>query len=736
MPVARVALPVAATTLFDYWIPDGLDVERGALVRAKLGRRLLIGVVVEIDDRSEIPRERLQPIADALRELPPMPEDLLELAAFVASYYQEPLGLVIAQMIPPLGAAPGNTSRSTEPAVPLRLVPSAQTALMASLVRAPRLRALHAAWHAAPGSILTVDAQSALPAYLKIAVKRWRAAGFASVAPADAGSRAAGTTAAEAALLNADQQRAVAAIALAQGKFAPFLLQGVTGSGKTEVYLAAAAAVAAGGQVLILVPEINLTPQFLQRIADTLPARRAAMLHSRISAGERLRHWKAAAAGEIDVVLGTRLAVFTPLPRLALIVVDEEHDPSFKQQDGVRYHGRDVAVWRARQREVPIVLGSATPALETLVHAQRGRYGWLKLPLRAAAPAGPPRIVFVPDRDARLPEGVSAPLLAAIELRLDRGEQVLVFINRRGFAPSLLCGSCGWQAGCPRCSARLVVHRDARLLRCHHCGHAERLPDACPDCGNVDLLPVGHGTQRLERALAARFPTARIARIDRDSTRRKGAFAGVRDRVHAGAVDILVGTQMLAKGHDFPRLTLVGVLGADNALYSADFRATERLAALLFQVSGRAGRRELPGEVIVQTDFPTHPLALALARHDYDSFAEVLLAERRATTLPPFAHLALLVAEAPRRDAVDAFLAAASDAGRKVAHEQSIDVEVFPPVPATLARRAGLERGQVLAQAGKRGEMQRFLPHWRRAIDSLPGRRVRFSLDVDPLGFA
>jgi len=436
------------------------------------------------------------------------------------------------------------------------------------------------------------------------------------------------------------------------------------------------------------------------------------------------------------VVLGTRLAVFAPLPRLALIVVDEEHDPSFKQQDGVRYNARDVAVWRARQRNVPIVLGSATPALETLTHAQRGRYGWLRLTQRAVAPAGLPRVSFTSNRDTNALEGMSAALIAAIERRLERGEQSLVFINRRGFAPSLLCGSCGWQAGCARCSARLVVHRDTRTLRCHHCGHAERLPTACPDCGNVDLCPVGHGTQRLERALVARFPAARIERIDRDSTRRKGAFAAVRDGVHAGTVDILVGTQMLAKGHDFPRLTLVGVLGADNALYSADFRATERLAALLFQVSGRAGRRELPGEVIVQTDFPTHPLARALADHDYDRFAEVLLAERRAAMLPPFAHLALLVAEAPRRDAVDAFLAAASDAGRAAVREHALDVEVFAPVPAALARRAGLERGQVLAQAPERSAMQRFLPHWRRAIESLPGRRVRFALDVDPLGFA
>jgi primosomal protein N' (replication factor Y) len=738
VPVARIALPVAAPTLFDYWFPESLAVATGTLARVRLAGRALVGVVVEVLDHSDIPRERLQPVDAALRELPPLAADLLALGSFVATYYQEPLGLVIAQMIPPLRAARRSVAKVDEPIAPLRFTASGSATLVAALRRAPRLRELHASWQAAPDSILTAEAHAALPAYLRNAVKRWLAAGFVERASSrDVVASTSDRGLPPAARLNPDQQRALAAIPLAQHEFAPFLLQGVTGSGKTEVYLAAAAAaIAAGGQVLILVPEINLTPQFLQRITDTLPTRNAVMLHSRVSASERLRHWKAAAVGEIDVVLGTRLAVFTPLPRLALIVVDEEHDPSFKQQDGIRYPGRDVAVWRARQRKVPIVLGSATPALETLVHAQRGRYGWLKLPQRAVAPAGPPRVHLVPNRDAQAVEGMSATLVSAIELRLGRGEQTLVFINRRGFAPSLLCGSCGWQAGCPRCSARLVVHRDARLLRCHHCGHAEPLPAACPQCGNVDLLPVGHGTQRLERALAARFPGARIERIDRDSTRRKGAFAGVRDRMHAGAVDILVGTQMLAKGHDFPRLTLVGVLGADNALYSADFRATERLAALLFQVSGRAGRRDLPGEVIVQTDFPTHPLVVALARHDYDGFAEVLLAERRAALLPPFAHLALLVAEAPRRGAVDAFLAAASDAGRSVVREHAIDVEVFAPVPAALPRRAGLERGQVLAQAADRRAMQRFLPHWRRAIDTLPGRRVRFALDVDPLGFA
>ncbi|MET0918580.1 MAG: primosomal protein N', partial [Burkholderiales bacterium] len=647
MAIARIALPVAAATPFDYWIPDGLAVTRGALVEVRLARRALAGVVLDVVATSEVPHERLQPIVELRQDVPPLPADLLGLAEFVAKYYQEPMGLVLAQMLPPLAAVTRRARLSRQ------------------------------------GATL----------------------------------RNAGAQERHGVALNVDQARAAKAIIEAAGSFAPCLLQGVTGSGKTEVYLAAAAeCIAAGGQVLILVPEINLTPQFRQRIAEALPARKTVTLHSRLPAGERLRNWCDAASGQADLVLGTRLAVFTPLPRLGLIVIDEEHDPSFKQQDGVRYHGRDVAVWRARQRNVPVVLGSATPSLETLVHAQKARYVWQKLPRRAVAPAREAAVVFVPSRDATALEGIGAPLETALATRLERGEQSLVFINRRGFALSLLCSSCGWQAGCPRCSARLVVHRETVDLRCHHCGHAERLVRTCPDCGNVDLVPLGHGTQRLESALGARFPDARIERIDRDSTRRKGAFAGVRDRVHAGEVDILVGTQMLAKGHDFPRLTLVGVVGADNALYSGDFRATERLAALLFQVSGRAGRADLPGEVIVQTDFPTHPLAQALAAHDYERFAEVLLAERRAATLPPFAHLAMLVAEARTRDLVDAFLTAASEAGRRAARAESDSVEVFPSVPASMPRRAGLERGQVVAQAIERGAMQRFLPHWRSVI--------------------
>jgi primosomal protein N' (replication factor Y) len=514
------------------------------------------------------------------------------------------------------------------------------------------------------------------------------------------------------------------------------LLHGITGSGKTDVYLAAAAHfVAQGEQVLILVPEINLTPQFEQHVAAALPGVATATLHSRLAAGARRKHWDAAANGTARIVLSTRLGVFAPLPQLALIVVDEEHDDSYKQQDGVRYHARDLAVWRARKRSVPIVLGSATPSLETWARAKASRYRTLALPQRAGTRAKLPEIRFAPVRGQETRDGLSRELRDALAARLAAGEQSLLFINRRGFAPSLKCAACAWESECPRCSARLVVHRAPERLRCHHCGHVERPPRACPECGNVDLLPVGFGTQRLEQTIRALYPTARVARVDRDTTRAKDAFADVRQRVEDRELDILVGTQMLAKGHDFPRLTLVGVLGADNALYSADFRATERLAALLMQVAGRAGRAELPGTVIVQTDFPDHPVYRALATHDYDRFADELLRERDAAQLPPASHVALLVAEAHARADVDRFLDDAVDRARAVQGSADV-VEVFPPVPPTMARRAGFERGQVLVQSLRRAALHAVLPHWRDAVAASPAStRVRWALDVDPAAF-
>ena len=392
-------------------------------------------------------------------------------------------------------------------------------------------------------------------------------------------------------------------------------------------------------------------------------------------------------------------------------------------------------MWRARSVGVPIVLASATPSLESFAQAQAGKYRRLLLPIRADPRARLPRISLVPNQDPHSRDGISGPLRDALTACLARREQALVFVNRRGFAPSLKCAGCGWQAECPRCSARLTMHRDPPAMRCHHCGHLETLPPSCPDCGNVDLLPQGFGTQRLERTLAKAFPAARIIRVDRDSTRAKNAFATMRTQITEHSVDLLIGTQMLAKGHDFPRLTLVGVLGADNALYSADFRATERLAALLTQVAGRAGRRDLPGTVIVQTDFPTHPVFSALTAHDYDRFATELLEEREHAQLPPTAHVAMLLAEAHRRSDVDAFLSHAHTAARTLTGKGDGVITVFSPVPAVLARRAGFERGQLIVQSRDRAKLHRFVSRWREALASAPAKRVRVALDIDPASF-
>jgi primosomal protein N' (replication factor Y) (superfamily II helicase) len=658
--IVRLALPVAAHHLFDYWLPDGLAVPVGSAVFAKLGRRRLAGVVAEVIASSDVAPERLLPIDEVVTGVPALPDDVCALARFVAEYYQEPIGQCFAQLLPPLVVARRAAAVSVPP--PLRV-------------------ARHA--------------------------------------------------------LNDDQRSAVSAALPEPSTFAPSLIQGVTGSGKTEVYLAAAARViAAGRQALLLVPEINLTPQLADRILGALPGVRSAVLHSRLAAGERRHQWLAAATGDAQLIVGTRLAVFTPLPRLGLIIVDEEQDTSFKQQEGVRYHARDVAIFRARLRNVPIVLGSATPSLESYAQATRGRYRWLKLPRRAVQQAALPAVHLVPNRTAGSVEGIGPELQRAIGARLARSEQTLLFINRRGYAPSLLCAACGWKAMCPRCDARLVVHRDAGRLCCHHCSHAANIPAACPECGNQDLLPLGFGTQRLERAVADLYPAARIVRVDRDSTRRKDSFAAMRNAIAEGEVDILIGTQMLAKGHDFPRLTLVGVLGADNALYSGEFRATERLFALLEQVAGRAGRGALAGEVLVQTDFADHPVYTALESHDYDRFATTLLAERKSLGLPPFAHLVLLGAEAKRTAALDAFLSIAATRGRAISSAHGSRCEVFSPVPAALPRRAGLARAQILAQAQNRRALQEFLPLWREELDRIEERSVRWSLDVDPIGFA
>jgi primosomal protein N' (replication factor Y) len=532
--------------------------------------------------------------------------------------------------------------------------------------------------------------------------------------------------------LTPEQEHAVAAVCAALGTYQPFALLGITGSGKTEVYLhAIAAALARGRQALLLVPEINLTPRLAGELAGRFPGARVVTLTSALADTERARAWLAVQRGEADIVLGTRLAVFAPLPAPGIVIVDEEHDASFKQQDGVRYSARDLAVFRAHAAGVPVVLGSATPSLETYHHVRTGRYRLLELPARARAGAALPSVRLVDLRTERHDEGVAASLASAIDARIARGEQSLLFLNRRGYAPVLVCGACAWTSGCPRCSAHLVVHLAARTLRCHHCGHAEPVPRACPTCGNVDLVPFGRGTQRLEAGIAARFPAARVLRIDSDSTRNRGAWEAMAARIRAGDADILVGTQILAKGHDFPNLTLVGVLNADAALVAPDYRAPERLFAQLLQVAGRAGRAEAPGEVLIQTRFPEHPLYQALVRHDYRGFAERLLKEREQAGFPPYVFEACLRAEARRMADAVAFLERARDA----APEPPAGLTLYDPVSMTLARHNGWERAHVLLQAGSRRALQSFLREWRAALYALKPGAVRWHLDVDPLDF-
>lgn len=533
--------------------------------------------------------------------------------------------------------------------------------------------------------------------------------------------------------LTAEQAVAVAAIDPAAG-FSAHLLHGVTGSGKTEVYLRLIErALADGKQVLLLVPEINLTPQLEGRVRARFPDTGVVSLHSELAEAARERNWRAAFAGEASIVLGTRLSVFTPMPRLGLIVVDEEHDSSFKQQDGMRYSARDVAVFRAHQLGIPILLGSATPSLESWANAQSKRYAMITLRERANPEASLPLVRLIDTRRLVIKDGVSEPLVAAIKLRLERGEQSLIFLNRRGYAPVLSCTACGWISRCTRCAANLVLHLADRRLRCHHCGFEGHVPRACPTCGNQDILPFGRGTQRLEGWLQEQFPEARVLRVDRDSVKSRKQWEAMLERIHGGEADILVGTQMLAKGHDFPKLTLVGALGADSALFAADWRSPERLFSQLMQVAGRAGRAELKGEVLIQTEYPTHPLFASLVAHDYPGFAVSMLKEREQAGFPPYSFQAMLRAEAPDMADAMAFLEIAAALPMLQAHE---NVLVYDPVPMKLSRVANFDRGQLLVESGSRPFLQAFLPRWREAIEGIKSpSRLRWHIEVDPLEF-
>ncbi len=720
MTVFRVALDVPLPRLFDYLAPDGAASDLGRRVLVPFGKGRQMGVVVEVCSGSEVPAAKLREVSLVLRDLPPLPPDWLALTAFCSNYYHAALGETIAAALPPRlrsatalpDARPTALLQITaQGAARLASLPARRLAhrLLARLAGATAMQraALVRGISGGAGLLETLLAEGCIE--FQTSAQRHATSAMPELLP--------------------EQAAAVEAIAEARG-FACHLLHGVTGSGKTEVYLRVVErALQQGQQALLLTPEIGLTPQVESRLRQRFAQARIVALHSGVADAERARGFVAAMSGEADIVVGTRLAVFTPLPRLGAIVVDEEHDASFKQQDGIRYHARDLAVWRAKQRGVAIVLGSATPSLESWQHACAGRYRLLSLTRRAAAQEMP-RVGFVDVRGERLQEGLSARLLAAFEQRLVRGEQALLFLNRRGYAPTLACEHCGWVAACGHCSANMVVHLAQGRLRCHHCGSEAAMPHACPDCGNLDILPVGRGTQRLEAALVARFPGARVLRVDRDSASSPRRWQALLEGIRSGQADILVGTQMLAKGHDFPRLTLVGVMNADASLYAADFRAPERLFSQLMQVGGRSGRADLPGEVLIQTAFPEHPLYRALAAHDYPGFAASALEERRVAGFPPASFQALLRAEAPQLDEALVFLREASNSAVGIADA----VTIYDAVPMRLARRADMERAQLLVQAPRRDRLHAFLAPWMERLRARKtSRRLRWHLDVDPL---
>ncbi|MBK9394083.1 MAG: primosomal protein N' [Uliginosibacterium sp.] len=718
--IVRIALPLPRPQLFDYLAADVPEPAVGHCVRVPFGPGEKTGVIIALDPADPPPRHKLKPVLEVLTDVPPLPPQWLALTGFAARYYQHPLGEVISAALPPGIRRAARLPRDEDPW--LATTPLGRSALGGTTKLTRALAAVLAVQSA--GARRRSQLLGDLEGDASAAIREARNKGWLETV-----CRAGEREPLGALLLNPAQADAVAQMGSALGRFEAFLLFGVTGSGKTEVYLhLIAQALAAGKQALMLVPEIGLTPQLLERVASRFPGANLVSLHSGLADGARSLGFALALRGEADIVLGTRLSVFVPLPRLGLIVIDEEHDSSFKQQDGLRYSARDLAVWRARHEDLPIVLGSATPALETWLHAEAGRYTRLDLPLPAVA-ENPPRLRRIDTRRVKLDNGLSPLLIEEISARVTRGEQSLLFLNRRGYAPVIACPSCNWISACQHCSANMVFHAADGRLRCHHCGAESAVPRTCPDCGSHDIHAFGRGTQRLEERLKEYFPAARIERVDRDSVRTPAQWEEVRSRIGRCEIDILVGTQMLAKGHDFPNLTLVGIIGADAGLFSADYRAPERLFQQLMQVAGRSGRGDLPGEVLVQTEFPEHPLYEHLARRDYAGFAARELADRRVAGFPPYGFHAVLRAEAPELSQAVAFLNQARDAALAL-HSP---VMLYDVVPMRLVRRARLERAQLVLESDTRPGLQGLLNALMPLLYTMRcPKELRWHLDVDP----
>jgi primosomal protein N' (replication factor Y) len=724
-PILRVALDTPLRRLFDYRAPAGWQghhIVAGQRVRVPFGRRELIGLIVETAVSSEWPDERLRTAVEILDTEALLPAALIGLIRFAADYYHHAPGEAFTAALP---AALRSDRPLSEVEPRWRLTEAGRIALQGK----PRLGARQQAVISRLTQrehLDTTDLEAlgdnSRPALRSLAERGWIERYEVAVEIIDRPVVAIG----ERPRPTEFQSAAIAAIETSIGRFAPFLLYGVTGSGKTEVYLRVIETVIArGGQALVLVPEIALTPQAVSRFRARFDAP-IAVLHSGLTDTDRLAMWRLARSGRAPVVIGTRSAVFVPLARPGILIVDEEHDASYKQQEGFRYSARDLAVLRAQREHVPVVLGTATPSLETLQHSVSGRYQRLSLPERAGA-AGTPKVTII---DLRLHEerhGMATPTVMAIQRHLADGGQVLVYLNRRGYAPALFCPGCSWAAPCEACDARMTVHLRRHQLICHHCGSQAPVPFACPQCAN-ELRPVGQGTERIEDGLDELFPGHRVVRIDRDTIQSRGEIEEALDQVQSGSARILVGTQMLTKGHDFPDVTLVVILNADQGLFGTDFRAAERLAQSIVQVAGRAGRASRPGEVYIQTACPDHPLLDRLVREGYDGFAQSALLERSSAGWPPFSRLAIVRADAPERTDALGFL----EAARRAA-PVGTSVRLLGPVAAVMERRAGRYRAQLLLECPQRNELHHFLTLWLPTLEALPeARRVRWSLDVDP----
>nr|WP_314764509.1 primosomal protein N' [uncultured Neisseria sp.] len=692
---------------------------QGARVLVPFRNKTVVGIVWETDIAPDMDAARILSIQTTFSGEPPLPESWRDLLSFTSRYYHYPTGQAVFAALPQ-GLKETRAVEMPQPPLFYAL----NEAGRAQTPPPTRFNKKAALWDALLSGGMTMAALKQVNAQAAKLIEDWAEQGWIETAEA-----AKPVLRSSEFQLNANQQQASDEIQTAFGSFQPFLLYGITGSGKTEVYFDAMAKVLAQGrQVLFLLPEINLTPQLLKRVENRFADVPTAVLHSQMAAGRRTQDYLRAMLGQAKLVIGTRLAVFTPLPDVGLIVVDEEHDGSFKQDNELRYHARDLAVWRAKQSGCPVVLGSATPSLESWHKAQSGAYRLLQLTERAHAAAQLPQVDILNVGRLKLDNGFSPQALQLLKQNFEAGGMSLVYLNRRGFAPALFCGDCGHTFGCPNCSAKMVLHQRARQLRCHHCDHREPIPFKCPDCGNQDLTAVGHGTQRVEETLRAFLPKATVVRVDRDSTAHKNDWADLYRRIANNEIDILVGTQMLAKGHDFARLNLVIVLNADGSLYSADFRAPERLFAELMQVSGRAGRADKPGKVLIQTQLPEHPVFAAVKAQDYAVFAENELNERQMFAMPPFGFQTAVRADAPRvADAME-FLNAAKETLAPLLPES---VSQFGAAPMLMVRLAERERAQIFLESPSRQDLHRAVSLWVQVLQQNRDGKIRWSVDVD-----